>query len=152
MSDALGVKDKNQVDYAKSFFNGAYCSECGSTDIVCDETRGETICNNCGLVIKEHMVDTGPEWRSYTAEERKKRSRVGSPITYAIHDKGLSTMICGRNRDAYGRKFSPMRRLKAHRLRKWQERTRIRNLRERNLAHALCELNRLTSQLGIQNL
>ncbi len=91
----------------------------------------------------------GPEWRSYTAEDRKKKCRVGSPVNYAIHDKGLSTMICGRNRDASGRKFSPRRRIEAYKLRKWQKRTRICNIRERNLVHALSELNRLANQLSI---
>jgi len=69
LSETLEIKGKNQMDHGKNFYNGAYCIECGSTDIICDETRGETICNNCGLVIKEHMVDMGPEWRSYTAIE-----------------------------------------------------------------------------------
>ena len=69
----------------------------------------------------------GPEWRSFTAEDRMKKSRVGSPINYSIHDKGLSTMICMRNQDANGRKFSPRRRIEAYKLRKWQKRTRICN-------------------------
>ncbi len=116
---------------------------------MCDETRGEITCNRCGLVIIEHIIDLGPEWRSYTTEDRMKKSRVGSPINYSIHDKGLSTMICWRNRDAKGRKFSPRRRIEAYKLRKWQKRTRIRNVRERNLIRALRELNRLASQLSI---
>jgi transcription initiation factor TFIIB len=116
---------------------------------VCDTARGETTCNNCGLVIEEYMVDMGPEWRTYTAEDRKNRSRVGSPISYAIHDKGLSTMICRGNRDAKGRKLSLRRRIEVYRLRKWQKRTRIRNIRERTLVRALSALNRLVSQLGI---
>ncbi len=149
MSEALETKGKNQMNYSKSLFKGVHCIECGSTDIIWDETRGEIICNNCGLVIKEHMMDMGPEWRSYTAEERKKRSRVGSPINYSIHDKGLSTMIGRENRDTYGKKLGPSRRAEIYRLRKWQRRIRIHSSRERNLIRALSELDRLASQMGI---
>jgi transcription initiation factor TFIIB len=149
LSEALEVKGKKQMDHGKNIFEGAHCIECGSTDIIYDETRGETICNNCGLVIKEHMVDMGPEWRSYTAEERKKRSRVGSPVNYSIHDKGLSTMIGRENRDAYGKRLAPRRRAEIYRMRKWQRRTRIHSSRERNLIRALSELDRLASQMGI---
>ncbi len=149
LSEVLEIKDKDKMDLDKSKFKGVCCIECGSTDIIYDATRGETICNNCGLVIKEHMVDMGPEWRSYTSEERKKRSRVGSPINYAIHDKGLSTIIGRENRDVYGKKLAPRRRAEIYRMRKWQRRTRIHSSRERNLIRALSELDRLASQMGI---
>ncbi len=69
------------------------CPECGSLDVILDETRGEHICRNCGTVVSEKLIDDGPEWRAFTAEERSKRSRVGSPTTITIHDKGLSTQI-----------------------------------------------------------
>ena len=42
-----------------------------------------------------------------------KRSRVGAPMTFTIHDKGLSTMIDWRNRDSYGRAISSKNRAQA---------------------------------------
>ncbi|WXG40135.1 MAG: transcription initiation factor IIB [Candidatus Freyarchaeum deiterrae] len=125
------------------------CSECGATDVVRDVTRGELICSHCGLVIDEHMIDQGPEWRAFTSEERSRRSRVGSPTSYTVHDKGLSTMIDWRNCDAYGKKLTPRRRAQIYRLRKWQIRTRVHSSMDRNLAYAMSELDRLSSQLGI---
>jgi transcription initiation factor TFIIB len=125
------------------------CPDCHATDVISDANRGEIICTNCGLVLDAHIVDQGPEWRAFSSEERDKRSRVGSPMTYTVHDKGLSTMIDWRNRDAYGKKLAPNRRAQIYRLRKWQIRTRVHSSIDRNLAYAMSELDRLTSQLGV---
>ncbi|MFX1452811.1 MAG: TFIIB-type zinc ribbon-containing protein, partial [Promethearchaeota archaeon] len=46
------------------------CSECGSAEITNDETRGELICRNCGMVLSEKLIDQGPEWRAFNLEER----------------------------------------------------------------------------------
>ncbi len=42
------------------------CPECGSNQIVFDSARGDRICNICGLVIGENIIDAGPEWRAFT--------------------------------------------------------------------------------------
>ena len=125
------------------------CSECGSTEIHTDYARGETICAVCGLVLSSGNIDHGPEWRAFTSEERDKRSRVGSPSTFTVHDKGLSTMIDWHDKDCYGKKLTPKRRAQIYRLRKWQIRTRVHSSIDRNLAFAMSELDRLSSQLGI---
>jgi len=148
MSD-IEIERRTKTNEDISFCMEIRCNECGSLNVVCDDTRGEIICNDCGLVIEEHMVDQGPEWRSYTAEERKKRDRVGSPMNYSIHDKGLSTIIGPENRDIYGNNLAPRRRAEIYRLRKWQRRTRTHSSRDRNLIQALSELDRLTSQVDI---
>lgn len=125
------------------------CPECGSTNIVRDPKRGELVCANCGLVLTEHLIDQGPEWRAFTSEEKDERSRVGSPITLTVHDKGLSTVIDWRDMDAYGKKLTPNKRAQIYRLRKWQVRSRVYSSIDRNLAVAMAELDRLSSQLGI---
>lgn len=78
----------------------------------------------------------GPEWRAFDHEQRDKRTRVGAPITYTIHDKGLSTMIDWRNKDIYGRDIPARNRAQWYRLRKWQRKIRISGATERNLAFA----------------
>ncbi len=125
------------------------CPECGSNEIVFDAARGDRICNVCGLVIGENYIDSGPEWRAFTSEERDKRSRVGAPSAITVHDKGLSTIIDWRDKDAYGNKLSPKKRAEIYRLRKWQIRTRVHSSIDRNLAFAMSELDRLASQLGL---
>jgi len=125
------------------------CPKCGNTNLSRDYRRGELICNNCGLVIEEDFIDHGPEWRAFDSEQREKRARVGAPMTYTIHDKGLSTMISWTNRDAYG-KFIPTRnRAQLYRLRKWQTRTRISDGTERNLTLALSALDQMSSALSL---
>jgi transcription initiation factor TFIIB len=125
------------------------CPECGSTYLGKDHSRAELVCKNCGLVIDEDFIDYGPEWRAFDSDQREKRSRVGAPMTYTIHDKGLSTMISWKNRDAYGKSIPTRNRAQLYRLRKWQTRTRISNSTERNLALALSALDRMASGMGL---
>jgi len=125
------------------------CTDCGNIEVIRDPVRGEVICTNCGLVLDSHMMDHGPEWRAFTSEERDKRARTGSPIDYTRHDKGLSTTIDWRDRDANGRKLAPGLRAQIYRLRKWQIRTRVHSSIDRNLARAMSELDRITSQLSV---
>ncbi|KXB09269.1 transcription initiation factor IIB [candidate division MSBL1 archaeon SCGC-AAA833F18] len=125
------------------------CPYCGSTAIVRDYQRGSLVCENCGRVLKDDVMDRGPEWRAFSQEQREKRSRGGAPMTYTIHDKGLTTRIDWRNRDAKGKSLSPKRRSQMYRLRKWHRRARISDAMERNLAFALSEMDRMASQLGL---
>ncbi|MFX1330076.1 MAG: transcription initiation factor IIB family protein [Promethearchaeota archaeon] len=125
------------------------CPDCGGHEIVQDLEKGERICATCGLVVSDHRIDTGPEWRAFTADEKDARSRAGAPSSYAIHDKGLSTMMDWRDHDSQGKRFTAQQRSKFYRLRKWQIRTRVHSSVDRNLAQAMSELDRLTSQLGL---
>ncbi|MEM1549548.1 MAG: transcription initiation factor IIB [Candidatus Methanomethylicia archaeon] len=125
------------------------CPECGSTNLIRDSERAEITCLNCGLVISERMTDPGPEWRAFNPEQKEKRTRVGAPMTLTIHDKGLSTIIDWRDKDIYGKDLTPRKRAQVYRLRKWQRRVRISDATERNLAFALQEVERITSQLGL---
>ena len=125
------------------------CPECNSVNLIEDFDLGEVVCQECGLVLSEHAMSQGPEWRAFTQEERNSRNRVGVPISFSVHDKGLSTVIDRVNRDAYGRQLPLSKRLEMLRLRKWQIRTRIHSSVDRNLAQAMGELDRLTDRLHI---
>jgi transcription initiation factor TFIIB len=125
------------------------CPECKSKNLVHDYDSGETICGDCGLVLYEQMLDKGPEWRAFTAEEKASKSRVGMPTSYSIHDKGLSTQISQVDRDAFGRKLPLSTRLQMWRLRKWQIRSRVHSSSDRNLAQAMAELDRLSGKVSI---
>lgn len=125
------------------------CPECGSTYLSKDHSRAELVCKNCGLVIDEDFIDYGPEWRAFDSNQREKRARTGAPMTYTIHDKGLSTMIGWKNRDSYGKSIPTRNRAQLYRLRKWQRRIRISNSTERNLATALSALDRMASGMGL---
>jgi len=124
------------------------CPECGGR-VVNDEEHGESVCAECGLVVEEDGIDRGPEWRAFNSTEKDNKSRVGAPTTNMMHDKGLSTNIGWQDKDAYGNSLSSNQRQKMQRLRKWNERFRTRNSKERNLKQALGEIERMASALGL---
>jgi transcription initiation factor TFIIB len=136
-------KDKQKIEEITQ------CPECGSTHLTKDYSRAELVCNSCGLVIDEDLIDHGPEWRAFDSDQQEKRARVGAPMTYTIHDKGLSTMISWQNKDSYGKSIPTRNRAQLFRMRKWQSRSRVSNASERNLAVALTELDRLSSGIGL---
>ena len=146
---SITEKQQMKEDVAEMEKKETICPECGSTKLINDHERGEVVCGACGLVIDDNIVDMGPEWRAFDHEQRDKRTRVGAPITYTIHDKGLSTMIDWRNKDIYGRDIPARNRAQWYRLRKWQRKIRISGATERNLAFALSELDRDSSRLGL---
>jgi transcription initiation factor TFIIB len=125
------------------------CPECNSDNVVTDADQGELVCDDCGLVIDERQIDRGPEWRAFNHSERQSKSRVGAPITETMHDRGLTTTIDWKDKDAYGRSLSSEKRSQMHRLRKWQERIRTKDAGERNLQFALSEIDRMASALGV---
>ncbi|MBA7585777.1 hypothetical protein ES708_27766 [subsurface metagenome] len=106
-------------------------------------------CNVCGLVLSQKIIDSGPEWRAFSSEEANKKVRVGAPTTLTLHDKGLSTMIGWKNKDAFGKCISPKMKAEVYRLRKWHVRTRTNKSIDRNLAYAMNELDRFSSQLNL---
>jgi transcription initiation factor TFIIB len=114
-----------------------------------DYDCAEIVCMDCGVVIATKLADRGPEWRAFDKEQRAKRTRVGAPLTYTIHDKGLSTMIDWHDRDIYGRKLAPGQKAQIYRLRKWQRRIRVSDATERNLAFALSEISKIANNLSL---
>ena len=125
------------------------CPECGCRHLSKDYSRAELVCSKCGFVVDEDIIDHGPEWRAFDHEQREKRSRTGPPMTYTLHDKGLSTIIGWTNRDAYGKAIPSKNRAQLYRLRKWQRRVRISDATERNLSIALSGIDRLASSMGL---
>ena len=137
------------TSYARKTLKIVKCPECGSDYPFEDYDRGEIICQSCGLVINENVMDRGPEWRAFTKEEKESRGRVGIPISYSMHDKGLSTIIDRVNRDAHGKQLPISTRLEMLRLRKLQIRTGVHSSIDRNLIQAMGELDRLKDNLHI---
>ena len=138
------VKEENTtLDHSKR-----KCPECEGNRFIRDYETSEIVCISCGFVIEEGLTDRGPEWRAFDGDQIEKRTRVGAPLTYTNHDKGLSTVIDWRNKDTYGKNLPPGRQAQVYRLRKWQSRSRVSNATERNLAFALSELSKINSALN----
>jgi len=132
--------------YSKNF---EVCPECISSDLIADTQRGDIICSECGAVVESHLMDQKPEWRSFSAQDYTRKSRVGSPLSLTFHDKGLSTIIDCRDYDGMGNKLSPNSKNQAQKLRKWQIRMSIHTSKDRNLAFAMSELTRVSSQMNL---
>lgn len=133
---------KKQID-----IDDEICTECGKKII--KNVESLLVCEECGLVHSDNHIDRGPEWRAFDADQKKKRTRTGAPMTYMIHDKGLSTMIDWKNRDIFGKEIPAKSRGQIYRLRKWQSRIRVSDATERNLTFALSELDRMASNLDL---
>jgi transcription initiation factor TFIIB len=123
--------------------------ECGSADIITDNTSGEQVCTKCGTVLDIIMFDQGPEWRAFDPQQADKLNRVGAPLTNLIHDKGLSTTISWKSQDGTGRRLTLDEQERQHRLRKWQRRTTTNDSIQRNLTQALSELNRIADDMSL---
>ncbi len=122
------------------------CDECGGTFL--ENGIGEMECGGCGL-INGQAIDTGKEWRVFSDGSGSEQERTGMAPTYMLHDKGLTTDIDWRNRDANGGRISGDFARRLRRIRIQHKRTRIRNSTERNLVTALSELNRLSSVMNL---
>jgi transcription initiation factor TFIIB len=119
------------------------CPECGSVDLTYDEQRGEVVCNECGLIVEEKMVDSGQD-AGGQFDKSDKRGRSGAPMSMQKFDKGLTTNV-GEISDIYKLEAGQTR--KFLRLKKWQE--RVSTSIERNLRLAMAELRRVASFLNL---
>ncbi len=112
------------------------CPECGGA-IISIEEKGETLCEQCGLIINERSVDFSRGGkRAYNTQERNKREQTGAPISILLPDMGLSTVIDKK------KIINP----DLKRAAKWN--TRI-TWQKRNLLIASTELKRISSNLNL---
>jgi transcription initiation factor TFIIB len=119
--------------------------------MVMDNAGGELVCSSCGFVVKEKIEETGPEWRSFSKEEKDDRSRGGIPTSIAIHDMGLATVIGSLNKDASGKSLSGSMKATVERLRTWDNRSQVHESMDRNLRQAFTELDRLSDKLSVSD-
>jgi transcription initiation factor TFIIB len=124
---------------------GHVCPECGSSNIKFDEVRGETVCEHCGAVIEESLIDFTQEWRAFDENQRSRRVRTGAALTPTKHDQGITTEI-GKGRGELF-KVSSKKRAQYYRLTKWHK--RLIKSKDRNLSFAFSELQRLISYLHL---
>lgn len=124
------------------------CNECNGNII---KENNKKFCENCGVIIDEEMIDYGAEWRSFSYDEEQKKSRVGLPTSVKRHDKGLTTTIDWKDKDAYGNNPSANKKRRLNRLREWNKRAKTKDSGERNLLKAFTEIERMKSQLDLSD-
>lgn len=125
------------------------CPECSSMHLEEDYSRGELVCANCGLVIRDNLIDPGREWSNHNPKDSDAKASTGGPVTYTFHDKGLPTEISWRNVDVYGRRVPARNKSQLYRIRGLQRRLRTANATERNLMVAFCTIDRICSNLSL---
>ncbi len=121
------------------------CPNCGSFAIYLDSIRGERVCDNCGFVVDEGLVDQGPDWTTFEGDDR---IRAGPPPSVMAPDKGLGSMVGNGLRDAKGNPIDARSVAALNRLRRVSQWTRY-DRTERALAPGLAQLSSLSSRLGL---
>jgi len=143
--DKIKTSEQKNTQSKTQKKSGPVCPECGSTNIIEDPVRGELVCQECGYVISESLVDTSQDWRAFDSDQMARRARGGAPLTFSKHDLGLTTEIGKGVLELY--KVAPSKRAQYYRMTKWHKRL-IRS-KDRNLSYALSELQRVVSFLGL---
>ena len=114
-----------------------------------DGGTGERFCGACGYVVTDKAEEPGPEWRSFSKDDRGSRSRAGVPTSLAMHDMGLATVIGPADRDATGKPLSASMKSTIDRLRTWDSRSQVHEPVDRNFRQAFGELDRLKDKLAV---
>jgi transcription initiation factor TFIIIB Brf1 subunit/transcription initiation factor TFIIB len=107
----------------------------------------ETVCKACGLVIDEHQIDHGPDWRDFDTDPGT--SERSAPVTLTTrHDNGVGETM-SHKRDATGRQLSGKIRRQLSRLRTRHSRARVGSKQERNQVNGLTDIKRMANALGL---
>ncbi|NPB01884.1 MAG: transcription initiation factor IIB family protein [Methanopyri archaeon] len=118
------------------------CPKCGSTNIVRDDKHGELVCQDCGTVV-DYLIDYGPEWRAFNADQRTRRERTGAPISernpYLLGDTVID------DRDTHGRKLTDWRFRRLKRWARWISNDPV----SRNIQSAVDLIDKVCSQANI---
>src|SRR3989454_3038822 len=144
-TNASDVRFKRELQPDSSASDAARCPNCGSFALYVDPVRGERVCDNCGFVVDESLVDQGPDWTTFEGDDR---IRAGPPPSVMAPDKGLGSMVGNGLRDAKGNPIDARSVAALNRLRRVSQWTRY-DRTERALAPGLAQLSSLSSRLGL---
>lgn len=145
----MPARDIYERTFDEDGTDSANSSDCPDCSGPVHTTGIETICGDCGLIIEDHPIDRGPEWRAFDEEERRERERTGAPLTPTRHDRGLSSEIGFDRTDANGTALTGRKRRQISRLRREHRRGRWSGKAEQNLAHGLSEVRRIVGALDL---
>jgi transcription initiation factor TFIIB len=146
----ITTADRHEVAYRREVEpkpgrDASRCPNCGSFALYLDPIRGERVCDNCGFVVEEGLVDQGPDWTTFEGDDR---IRAGPPPSVMAPDKGLGSMVGNGLRDAKGNPIDARSVAALNRLRRVSRWTRY-DRTERALAPGLAQLSSLASRLGL---
>src|SRR5919198_2115320 len=118
--------------------------------IITDTNSGETICSKCGMVVLDKIQNINqPERRAFSNAEYEVRGRTGTPMSLAIADMGLATVIGKTNRDVGGKKMDNEMHTAMQRLRRLDSTSHIHGSSDIGLIHAFNKLRILKDKLTL---
>ena len=120
------------------------CTNCGAGvgDITVDENRGERVCQKCGMVLEQNIIDQSAPTRRFSKDDPSvDNSHHGAPSSILFPDKGLTTTFNAWEGGPNTNK------LRNYILKRTNQQT-VTN-KERNLAVALGDLARIVSRMGL---
>lgn len=84
---------QKKIDYVVRQTNN--CVDCNSSDLLTDHVNGMIICQNCGIIQEESIIDESPEWNfgQEDAMYGKDPARCGCPVNPLLEKSSMSTMI-----------------------------------------------------------
>ncbi|XP_067662635.1 transcription initiation factor IIB-like [Haliotis asinina] len=119
-----------------------YCREHPDAALIEDYHAGDMICQECGLVVGDRVIDVGSEWRTFSNDKNTKdASRVGAAENSLLDGGDLSTMIAavpGGGKDMVDEFGKPMYRNR-----------RTMNSSDRALLNAFREINQMADRLNL---
>ncbi|QLH06313.1 transcription initiation factor IIB [Nitrosopumilus ureiphilus] len=120
---------------------------CIHLTIISDDTTGEQVCENCGQVLINNVVDYSTDGFN----ENFNNARTGPKISITMYDGGLSTVIGKHNFDSSGKAVSHEMRRNINRMRMWDSRTKSNSTAHRNLMIALLEINKIKEKMSLSD-
>ena len=139
-SNVEPILDSGLLEKQEKALMGHACPACGGHKTITDYEAGERYCMDCGLVIDDTLINEGAEWRAFTMEESKRRSRVG-PGASLLHQPG-TTFDVPWNADT--EKTAGLSRMRLE-----HRKAKMQGSKERNLTNARTEIDRLLDKLGL---
>ena len=123
--------NNSNVKVEDKFLLDNVCPECQSSNIIFNSLQGESVCGNCGLVLRDHIIDSSTQGaRSFSDDDDSDKNQNGTPITPLLPDISLLTVI-----DQRGNLSNQMKRII-----KWDTRM---SWSSRNLLIATTEIKRI---------
>ncbi|KAL0632085.1 transcription initiation factor IIB [Maublancomyces gigas] len=101
------MSDPMECKWAPNYEITLICKECKEypANIIEDGATGDTICQSCGLVLGERMVDIRPEWRTFDGDDDSgvDPNRCGDAASSLLEGNQLDTAIAFSPGSAAGR-------------------------------------------------
>lgn len=140
------MRQSNHSQDRQSLIWAKRCPECRAS-LVNDTQSGEIICSKCGIVV-DQIEDTGPESIVYD-DARDKVCRASGSTSYTMHDLGIATDIPDTKKDYSGKTIASNVANQMGNMRKWQQRIRVSNRKDRRLLTILTKINEICHSIKL---